>query len=159
MLLVSEPAPFQVGLVDCDHGFEWGCADRSRSWWLDDVVVERSVGAGWASEVPRSVVGREGRVALSRSLRGSVLRARGTCRPLSEVTSAVGWRLAIPPSGDAECEFREWSCVGVLPVGEVLCVLPFAFGAFRAVGLLQPAGDGPLRVLFREGEVRYGSPY
>ncbi len=150
LFLVSERAPLDLALVDCDGGWDWQAADQSRSLWLEEELGFHADGAQ-----PVLIEAWHGKVGFDRCLRGHSVSVQGFCQPLARVASATSWDLALPIDGGGKCLLTDWR---MEEIGEcsVLVHLPFAAGAFRAFGYLQePVADQPLRVDL-EGEVRHG---
>lgn len=152
LFVVSERAPLNLSLVDCDHGFDWGSPEPARSLWLED---DLRVSVDELPVEPLDVDPLHGTVGFGKCFEGRHVRVSGYYRPVSLVAEATYWGVDIPIGEDGSCVLTDW-LMDEPPAGQVLVHLPSGRGAFRALGRLQdPVAGQPLRVVI-EGEIRHG---
>lgn len=188
LFLVSDTICF-VGepLENAGNGFDWRLADPSLRLLDAGLLVEFLDGEEWRP-APVVAVQRAGaRVALARSLSWTRLRASGSARRLLRVADASTFRLrvevvtaesGVDANGCLTYESRRGERADVALDGcrvdrfllehalgrDVLAVLPFLSGCFRAIGRVVPVSVGAnadrqgdrLQVAFDEGEIEYG---
>lgn len=178
IFLVSDPVSFfGLPLEDCGDGFDWRAADETMRHWAVDVPVALQIALGeeWVSVTPEWIFHASGRIGFSRSLRGTQVKASGTCFPTTLICEGKSWEMnvgmitvdrselgtqdqrfeSVPAQSTVTFEVTDGSSLPSMS-DKVVVFLPHGAGAFFSRGEVATVSQKTIKILLDEQGVTYG---